>query len=305
MLKLQRAGRIGFVGTSTGLEASRWGGRGPASERLDVVRSARGGAALVRGLPLSEYVAQMYCNSNDTAKGRQMCNHFQHKGSNYPNGRRSSGPRSPTGGARTPAAARRRGAPIHMGDGATNSNGFHRLNFAGVWKVPRSSCVDNGWAISVCSRDQTAAESYAAKAEAYGMPGSRWMATTCSRFARPPRRSRARAPARGRASWSSRPTACRTLQRRPHQVPRGRGGRALAGALPARALRGVPGGAGCSAQARRRPSSSASWPRSTRSSTSRRADPMPLRSLVEDVYEEVPRSVPAVQRLPRGRRAPR
>ncbi len=39
-----------------------------------------GGAALMRGLPLSEYVAQMYCNSHDTAKGRQMCNHFQHTG---------------------------------------------------------------------------------------------------------------------------------------------------------------------------------------------------------------------------------
>ena len=38
----------------------------------------------MRGLPLAEYVAQMYCNANDTAKGRQMCNHFQHKGSHYP-----------------------------------------------------------------------------------------------------------------------------------------------------------------------------------------------------------------------------
>jgi TPP-dependent pyruvate/acetoin dehydrogenase alpha subunit len=32
-------------------------------------------------------------------------------------------------------------------------------------------CVDNGWAISVCSAKQTAAESYADKAVAYGMPG--------------------------------------------------------------------------------------------------------------------------------------
>ena len=31
-----------------------------------------GGAAVMRGLPLSEYVAQMYCNANDSAKGRQI-----------------------------------------------------------------------------------------------------------------------------------------------------------------------------------------------------------------------------------------
>ena len=32
-------------------------------------------------------------------------------------------------------------------------------------------CIDNGWAISVCSAKQTAAASYADKALAYGMPG--------------------------------------------------------------------------------------------------------------------------------------
>jgi TPP-dependent pyruvate/acetoin dehydrogenase alpha subunit len=46
------------------------------------------------------------------------------------------------------------------------------MNFAAVWKVPAVFvCVDNGWAISVCSKKQTAAESYADKAIAYGMPG--------------------------------------------------------------------------------------------------------------------------------------
>jgi hypothetical protein len=62
---------------------------------------------------------------------------------------------------------------IHFGDGATSSNGFHSgLNWAAVWNLPCVFvCVDNGWAISVCSKDQTAAESYADKAIAYGMPG--------------------------------------------------------------------------------------------------------------------------------------
>jgi len=62
---------------------------------------------------------------------------------------------------------------IYGGDGSTSSNGFHSgLNFAGVWKVPcYFVIIDNGWAISVCSRNQTAAKSYADKAAAYGLPG--------------------------------------------------------------------------------------------------------------------------------------
>ena len=62
---------------------------------------------------------------------------------------------------------------VYFGDGATSSNGFHSgLNFAAVWDAPVVFvCVDNGWAISVPSSAQTAAESYAAKARAYGIPG--------------------------------------------------------------------------------------------------------------------------------------
>ena len=177
MLKLQRAGRIGFVGTATGLEASQVGSAG-ALQKQDWLWSGlrEGGAALMRGLPLSEYVAQMYCNANDTAKGRQMCNHFQHAGSNYPSWSSVIGTQliHAVGAAH---ASRLRGEDVvhaaYHGDGATSSNGFHSaLNFAAVWKAPVVFvCVDNGWAISVSSKEQTAAESYADKAQAYGMPG--------------------------------------------------------------------------------------------------------------------------------------
>lgn len=176
MLKLQRAGRIGFVGTATGLEAALCGAAYPL-RRTDWLWSGlrEGGAAVMRGLPLSEYVAQMYCNANDTAKGRQMCNHFQHKGTNYPSWSSVIGTQIPHG-VGAAFASKQRGEDtvhaIHFGDGATSSNGFHSgLNFAGVWQVPAVFvCTDNGWAISVCSRDQTAAESYAIKGAAYGIP---------------------------------------------------------------------------------------------------------------------------------------
>jgi pyruvate dehydrogenase E1 component alpha subunit len=177
MLKLQRAGRVGFVGTATGLEASQVGSAG-AMQPQDWLWSGlrEGGAAVMRGLPMSEYVAQMYCNANDTAKGRQMCNHFQHKGSNYPSWSSVIGTQLMHAVGAAFASKKRGEDVVHAafhGDGATSSSPFHSaLNFAGVWRVPVVFvCVDNGWAISLSSRDQTAAESYAAKAEAYGMPG--------------------------------------------------------------------------------------------------------------------------------------
>lgn len=177
MLKLQRAGRVGFVGTATGLEAAIIGSAA-ALRADDWLWSGlrEGGAALMRGLPLSEYVAQMYCNANDTAKGRQMCNHFQHEGTNYPSWSSVIGTQIPHGVGAAFASRQRGEDVVHgiwFGDGATSSNGFHSgLNFAAVWRVPAVFvCVDNGWAISVSSREQTAAESYAAKAAAYGMPG--------------------------------------------------------------------------------------------------------------------------------------
>lgn len=177
MLKLQRAGRIGFVGTAKGLEAALIGSARVLRNQDWLWSGLReGGAAVMRGLPLAEYVAQMYCNSNDTAKGRQMCNHFQHKGSHYPSWSSVIGTQIPHGVGAAFASKQQKRDEVHaiyFGDGATSSNGFHSgMNFAGVWKVPcYFVCVDNGWAISVCSRDQTAAESYADKAIAYGLPG--------------------------------------------------------------------------------------------------------------------------------------
>ena len=177
MLKLQRAGRVGFVGTATGLEAALIGAAAALRPQDWMWSGLReGGAAVMRGLPLSEYVAQMYCNANDTAKGRQMCNHFQHKGSNYPSWSSVIGTQIPHG-VGAAYASMKRGEDvvhsIHLGDGATSSNGFHSgMNFAGVWKAPCVFvCIDNGWAISVPSSEQSACESLADKGIAYGVPG--------------------------------------------------------------------------------------------------------------------------------------
>lgn len=60
-----------------------------------------------------------------------------------------------------------------FGDGATSEGDFHEaMNFAGVYRTPTVFvCQNNGFAISMARRQQTAAESIAAKASGYGMPG--------------------------------------------------------------------------------------------------------------------------------------
>ncbi|MFB6168119.1 MAG: pyruvate dehydrogenase (acetyl-transferring) E1 component subunit alpha [Haloferacaceae archaeon] len=63
----------------------------------------------------------------------------------------------------------------HFGDGATSEGDFHEaLNFAGVFDVPTVFlCHNNQWAISVPRERQTASETLAGKADAYGFEGVR------------------------------------------------------------------------------------------------------------------------------------
>ncbi|MGI5131469.1 pyruvate dehydrogenase (acetyl-transferring) E1 component subunit alpha [Pseudonocardia sp. CA-107938] len=74
-------------------------------------------------------------------------------------------------------AARLKGEPTVVmalcGDGATSEGDFHEaLNFAAVFRAPVVFLVQNNkYAISVPLARQTAAESLAAKAVGYGMPG--------------------------------------------------------------------------------------------------------------------------------------
>ncbi|MFP9192500.1 thiamine pyrophosphate-dependent dehydrogenase E1 component subunit alpha [Natrialbaceae archaeon A-CW1-1] len=62
---------------------------------------------------------------------------------------------------------------VHFGDGATSEGDFHEgLNFAGVYDTPTIFvCNNNQWAISTPSEHQTASETFAQKADAYGFDG--------------------------------------------------------------------------------------------------------------------------------------
>ncbi|MDP7061418.1 MAG: thiamine pyrophosphate-dependent dehydrogenase E1 component subunit alpha [Planctomycetota bacterium] len=177
MMKLQRQGRVGFVGSSMGQE-----GAIHASAQVfgasDWIFSAlrEGGVTLQRGMSMNDYVAHMFGNAEDTAKGRQMPNHFQCKEANFPSWSSVLGTQMPHA-VGVAMAMQRRGeknvVAAYTGDGATSTSGFHSaMNFAGVYKAPVVFLViDNGWAISLPSAKQTASKSYADKAVAYGMPG--------------------------------------------------------------------------------------------------------------------------------------
>lgn len=64
---------------------------------------------------------------------------------------------------------------VYFGDGATSEVDFHTgMNFAGVWNTPTVFiCANNGYAISVPYRKQTASATIAQKAVAYGFEGIR------------------------------------------------------------------------------------------------------------------------------------
>ncbi|MFC6726876.1 thiamine pyrophosphate-dependent dehydrogenase E1 component subunit alpha, partial [Halobium palmae] len=63
---------------------------------------------------------------------------------------------------------------VCFGDGATSEGDFHEgLNFAGVFDAPVVFfCENNEWAISLPRDRQTASDTIAGKAEAYGLGGA-------------------------------------------------------------------------------------------------------------------------------------
>lgn len=176
---LQRQGRIGFYGACTGQEAPPIAAALAARPSDWIFPALRESSAmLVRGYPLARYVAQVFGNALDTLKGRQMPSHMSARAVNQVSWSSCIGTQLPHAVGAAWAAKKRADSTVAIGfcgDGATSHSDFHAaLNFAGVFRVPCVVvCQNNHWAISVPSSRQTAAESFAIKAEAYGVPGLR------------------------------------------------------------------------------------------------------------------------------------
>ncbi|MCS6898227.1 MAG: thiamine pyrophosphate-dependent dehydrogenase E1 component subunit alpha [Myxococcales bacterium] len=179
MVVLQRQGRIGFYGSCTGQEAVAIAA-GCALEKDDWVFPALRESAimLVRGFPLTRYLAQVFGNSRDVLKGRQMPSHMSGKAVNQVTWSSCIGPQIPQAVGAAMAMRLRRDRKIAVGfcgDGATSQPDFHNaLLFAGQFQPPCVLvCQNNHWSISVPTSRQTASTTLAIKARAYGIPGYR------------------------------------------------------------------------------------------------------------------------------------
>jgi pyruvate dehydrogenase E1 component alpha subunit len=177
MMTLQRQGRVGFYGACTGQEAATLASA-IALDANDWIFPAlrESGAMLMRGFSMVTYLCQVFGNEGDITKGRQMPSHMAGKSVHQVSWGSCIGTQLPQAvGAAMAAKIKGEKTVIaaYMGDGATSEGDFHvALNFAGVFKAPVVFiCQNNHWAISVPTSKQTAAQSIAIKAQAYGMPG--------------------------------------------------------------------------------------------------------------------------------------
>ena len=176
--KLQRSGKTSFVAPAAGHEAAQVSVAHAVKPKFDWLfpyyRDA--GMVLALGVPAVEIMAQSLATRADPNRGRQMPAHPGSKDYNV------FTVASPIASHVPPAV----GAAISMklqgtgqvvvtsfGDGATSEGDFHAgINFAGAQGAPIVFvCENNRYAISVDYHKQTAAETIAAKAQAYGMPG--------------------------------------------------------------------------------------------------------------------------------------
>ncbi|WP_424002160.1 pyruvate dehydrogenase (acetyl-transferring) E1 component subunit alpha [Haloarcula salina] len=167
-VSLQRQGRMGTYPPMSGQEASQVGSAFALDERDWLFPSYREHVALhVKGWDLSDDLLYWMGNETGNAPSEDVrvfslavpiATQIPHA----------------TGAA---WAAKLRGDDsaclVYFGDGATSEGDFHEgLNFAGVFDVPAVFfCNNNQWAISVPRERQTASETLAQKANAYGFDG--------------------------------------------------------------------------------------------------------------------------------------
>ncbi|MBY0372157.1 thiamine pyrophosphate-dependent dehydrogenase E1 component subunit alpha, partial [bacterium] len=175
-MMLQRQGRIGFYVPSFGQEAIQTGTAAALEDQDWVFPSYREpGVFHYRGASMEAMLCNLWGNSGDTAKGRQMPVHYS-----FPEKRLFS-VSSPIAtqviqavGASIAGKKKKEVAITYFGDGATSENDFHTgMTFAGVYKAPTIFiCTNNQYAISVPLSRQCATPNLVQKAQGYGMPGA-------------------------------------------------------------------------------------------------------------------------------------
>ncbi|MFW5939314.1 MAG: pyruvate dehydrogenase (acetyl-transferring) E1 component subunit alpha [Halolamina sp.] len=168
-VSLQRQGRMGTYPPLSGQEGAQIGSAHALAEDDWMVPSYREhGAAVVRGLPLKKTLLYWmgYEAGNEVAEDTNILPVAVPIASQIPHAAGLAWSWKLQG-------EENRAGICYFGDGATSEGDFHEgLNFAGVYDVPMVFfCNNNQWAISVPRERQTASETLAQKAEAYGFEG--------------------------------------------------------------------------------------------------------------------------------------
>ncbi|HKW04423.1 MAG TPA: pyruvate dehydrogenase (acetyl-transferring) E1 component subunit alpha [Nitrososphaerales archaeon] len=178
-LNLQRQGRIGFYVPCAGQEAAQIGSAFVLKEEDWTFPTYRDqGVALSRGVSMRKIIAHLMGNSSDPMLGKQMPNHWGYKEANLMSVASPISAHLPVAvGVAVGMKLRKKSSIVsaYHGDGGTSEGDFHAAyNFAGVNRAPIIFiCENNGWAISLPVGMQTASQTLAIKADAYGFPGVR------------------------------------------------------------------------------------------------------------------------------------
>ncbi|MGB0937325.1 MAG: thiamine pyrophosphate-dependent dehydrogenase E1 component subunit alpha [Colwellia sp.] len=175
MVASQRQGRLSFYVSALGEEAASIGGAaGLKPQDMIMTQYREQGALIYRGFSLSNFMNQMFSNSDDLGKGRQMPIHY---GSNELNYMTVS---SPLATQIPQASGYAYGQKLQgldavticfFGEGAASEGDFHAgLNMAAVHKAPVIFfCRNNGYAISTPADEQFVGNGIASRGVGYGM----------------------------------------------------------------------------------------------------------------------------------------
>ena len=180
MFRVQRQGKTSFYMKSTGEEAVATA-QALALDRGDMCFPTyrQQGLLIARGWSLVDMMCQVFSNSRDRLKGRQMPVFYSSKEAGFfsISGNLGTQYSQAVGWAMASAYKHdRRLAAAWIGEGATAEGDFHHaLQFAAVYRAPvLLNIVNNQWAIStfqgMAGGEQT---TFAARALGYGLPGLR------------------------------------------------------------------------------------------------------------------------------------
>ncbi|MFB6134470.1 MAG: pyruvate dehydrogenase (acetyl-transferring) E1 component subunit alpha [Halanaeroarchaeum sp.] len=167
-VSLQRQGRMGTYPPLSGQEGSQIASAMAMDDEDWLFPSYREhGAAMVRGVPLKQTL--LYWMGNE--EGNRIPEDANVFTVAVPIA--SQLPHAVGAAWASKLKGETRAFVTYFGDGATSEGDFHEaLNFAGVFDTPTLFfCNNNQWAISVPRERQTAAETLAQKADAYGFDG--------------------------------------------------------------------------------------------------------------------------------------